>query len=141
MPRQCGSCTMCCKVMGVTELSKPATQWCQHCDIGKGCNIYSERPPTCQEFECLWLFDEAWPEELRPDKSHVVMSSTLDQTRLIANVDPARPNAFQEGEMGELLNKIVQVMDVIVIIGDKRKALTTPDRKEAVMELIAARTA
>jgi hypothetical protein len=28
--RSCGSCSLCCKVMPVQELSKPAGQWCVH---------------------------------------------------------------------------------------------------------------
>ena len=29
--RACGSCTLCCKTMGVDELAKPPGVWCQHC--------------------------------------------------------------------------------------------------------------
>ncbi len=46
---------MCCKTHGVIELQKPAGQWCGNCKIGKGCNIYEERPGSCHDFVCAWL--------------------------------------------------------------------------------------
>ena len=42
--RSCGSCSECCRLIGVEELAKPAGQWCTHCDPGHGCRIYPERP-------------------------------------------------------------------------------------------------
>ena len=42
--RQCGDCSMCCKVLPITrttELQKPAGAWCKHCRPSKGgCGIY-----------------------------------------------------------------------------------------------------
>jgi hypothetical protein len=46
--RQCGDCTMCCKVLPIEELSKPAHQWCQHAKPGSGCAIYQSRPPNAE---------------------------------------------------------------------------------------------
>jgi MinD superfamily P-loop ATPase len=39
--RSCGSCSMCCYMMGVEALDKPKYRWCQHCKTGKGCSIYA----------------------------------------------------------------------------------------------------
>jgi hypothetical protein len=121
--------------MGVEELKKPANVWCQHCEIGVGCKIHGEHPPTCKAFECLWLIDEHWPDSVKPDQSHVVMSATLDGERLVANVDATRPNAYKTGEMGRLLYKVSQAIDVVVVIGDKWQVLTTPDRMAGVEKL------
>jgi len=123
--------------MGVTELEKPPAVWCEHCTPGKGCNIYEDRPPTCREFECLWLLDESWPEDVRPDKSHVVMAATKDGARLVANVDPARPNAYMTGRIGTILRNLSDSKDVIIVIGDKRKALTTQGRAQELLRLAA----
>ena len=41
MTRQCGSCTLCCKLIPVEELHKAAGQRCQHVRAGKGCSINS----------------------------------------------------------------------------------------------------
>ena len=35
--RECGSCSLCCKVYNVPEIEKPAGKWCRHCTPGKGC--------------------------------------------------------------------------------------------------------
>jgi hypothetical protein len=42
--RACGDCTLCCKVMAIEALAKPAGSWCRHCKPGQGCAIYAERP-------------------------------------------------------------------------------------------------
>src|SRR4051794_24207443 len=38
--RSCGTCTLCCKVVGVLEIDKPGGVWCRHCVSGKHCAIY-----------------------------------------------------------------------------------------------------
>jgi hypothetical protein len=42
--RSCAGCTMCCKLLSVEPLNKPRQQWCSHCDIGVGCEIYVTCP-------------------------------------------------------------------------------------------------
>jgi hypothetical protein len=41
--RACGSCTLCCKVVGVLEIGKAAGAWCPHCAGAKRCTIYEAR--------------------------------------------------------------------------------------------------
>jgi hypothetical protein len=62
------------------------------------------------------------PEELKPNKSHVVMWVTEDGSILIASVDPNYPTAYREGEMGRLLQSMLEVKDakVGIIVGDNR---------------------
>ncbi len=71
--RERGGCTACCKTHEIPELEKPAGTWCGHCEIGKGCRIYPERPRSCQSFQCLWLRGIG-DKENRPDRSKVVIS-------------------------------------------------------------------
>jgi hypothetical protein len=40
--KTCGDCTLCCEVMAIEELSKPASVWCSHCKPGNGCLIYQQ---------------------------------------------------------------------------------------------------
>lgn len=100
MKRECGSCTMCCKTLGVPDMT-PAPKrphvWCGHCDIGKGCKVYADRPTTCREFSCVWLQDtmNLLPEDARPDKCGVVLTATSDQHGLVAQCDPHRPTAWR----------------------------------------------
>ena len=126
--RTCGNCTMCCKILGVDDekLKKPANKWCQHCAIGLGCGVYEDRPKPCQEFECLWLQNETIPEDLRPDKTHVVLYVSKDEVSVIANVDPERPEAYKKGQIGKLLAGLSHRKKVFVVIGDQRKMMA-PD--------------
>jgi hypothetical protein len=72
--RKCGDCKLCCKVFTIPELNKLAGEWCPHCP-GKGCSTYQSRPNTCREYRCVWLErPESLPDELRPDKTSVVMN-------------------------------------------------------------------
>ena len=134
----CGTCTLCCKVMAVPELSKPRDQWCGKCDKrGGGCTVYETRPQSCREFECLWLQSQSkegmrrWPMELRPDRSHVVLATTHgDEPGVVAHVDPGYPDAWRAGAMGSALAGFHRSGKLVVIIacGDKRKAFF-PDGK------------
>ena len=67
--RICDGCTACCMPLDIEEsgFSKPRGQWCQHCNIGRGCNIYTSRPLMCNEFRCQWLMGFGTNEQ-RPDK-------------------------------------------------------------------------
>lgn len=127
MSRSCNSCTMCCRTMAIRELNKPAFTWCQHCAIGKGCTIYSERPPSCMAFECMWLQEETMPDELRPDRSKVVLAVSPDGTAVTAFVDPKQSNAWQQGLMGKMLVQISNDMPVLISCGEKRKAMVNPN--------------
>lgn len=62
--RQCGECTLCCKLGAVSELKKKQGVWCSH--ISKtGCSLYPNWPKTCSMFRCLWL-EDALPDFLSP---------------------------------------------------------------------------
>lgn len=69
--RECGGCTTCCKTHHILSLDKPEREWCQHCDIGKGCRIYDTRPEECRVFKCGWLVGFGSEDE-RPDKGKCV---------------------------------------------------------------------
>lgn len=99
-PNPCGSCTLCCRTAGVEEIAKPVGAWCTHCDKGKGCRIYSERPPSCREFACTWLAvrQEGLPidDALRPDRCKVVFFDA-GPGMLMAQVDPSYPDSWRKG--------------------------------------------
>ncbi len=91
--RACGSCTLCCKVMGIKELQKPAGTWCTHCAPGKGCQIYDARPAECRSFNCYWLMRPEVGPEWKPDHSKIVLAA--EGGGIVAYVDPGFPSAWR----------------------------------------------
>jgi hypothetical protein len=94
--------------MEIVELAKPADVWCAHCEIGRACSIYVERPPSCRDFSCQWLIDLSIPEGMRPDRSKVVLLGEEvgpGKMRLVARCDPATPVAWQREPMLSFLRR------------------------------------
>jgi len=72
--RECGTCSLCCKLLGVTELGKAGGKWCEHAVVpGGGCRIYGERPRSCRVFACGWLASEVYPEHWNPRRCKMVI--------------------------------------------------------------------
>jgi Fe-S-cluster containining protein len=69
--RQCGSCGLCCKLVGIKDLNKPMNQWCKHWKRGLGCTVYESRPVECDRFTCLWLSGKI-PGRLKPMKTGII---------------------------------------------------------------------
>jgi len=142
MAGACGSCTMCCKLMAISEFQKPKNQWCEHCDIGNGCRIYQERPTSCQSFRCLWLQTQnhipPLPLNLRPDKSKVVLHTSADEKNIIAKVDPNYPNAWKEKNIGLMLGTLSEKCFVLVDNGRQYWMLRNGQAKEAKMSVADA---
>src|SRR3954464_14389856 len=93
--RGCDGCTLCCKVMGVQALGKPAGTWCQHCKTGVGCGIYETRPSDCSAFLCGFLLLPELSEEWRPAVSRLIISPLTLGNRINVDVDSARPDAWR----------------------------------------------
>jgi hypothetical protein len=94
--RSCDGCTMCCKIFGIPELAKPRHKWCAQCEIGVGCRIYADRPPSCREFVCGWLIDPAVPEHWKPTRARMVLTTEDDGRRLVIHLDAGRPDAWRK---------------------------------------------
>ena len=92
--RTCGSCSLCCKVIGIAALDKPAGQWCPHFAKGVGCSIYGQTPDECRTFFCWWLKTPSMGEAWRPDRCKLVLW-TNRPGRLIVDVDADYPNAWR----------------------------------------------
>lgn len=77
--RACGGCTACCTALHVDELHKPAGARCAHLRAARGCSKYEDRPPSCREFQCLWLRGlHATREEHRPDRVGLMLVPTTE---------------------------------------------------------------
>lgn len=60
MPRQCGDCQLCCKLLPVQSLGKEAGQRCKHQRHSKGCAVYAQLErvsPECRLWNCRWLVE------------------------------------------------------------------------------------
>lgn len=108
MTRQCGQCTLCCKLVPVAEMDKVAGQRCRHQRLSKGCAIYAKRPLVCRMWNCRWLTDDDTADLSRPDHSHVVIDSTPDYVTAVGEdgrrqtvpvlqlwCDPRHPEAWR----------------------------------------------
>lgn len=73
--RTCGDCQLCCRLLPVVDLGKPASTRCQH-QCRKGCAIYAHKPISCEAWSCLWLQgDDTGP---RPDRAHLCVDPMPD---------------------------------------------------------------
>jgi len=57
--------------MSIEELHKIEGETC-YLVRKEGCSAYSERPPSCRDFQCLWLMG-AGKDSHRPDRSNVLV--------------------------------------------------------------------
>lgn len=93
--RECGSCSMCCKVYNVPEINKPAGTWCTHCKPGRGCGIHDALPSQCATFNCMWRIREELPPHWKPDQAKMVISVDPASGYIIVQVDPSMPSAWR----------------------------------------------
>lgn len=91
--KQCGDCSLCCKIMAIPELNKPKDSWCDHVIRKQGCGIYETRPHSCRAFKCLWLADPRLPPDWKPSKSKFVMVER--EAELLVHVDSNSPGAWR----------------------------------------------
>ena len=123
----CGSCTACCKLVGVEELAKPLDSWCAHCDKGRGCRIYEERPPSCRGYACSWLAareaGQAVDDALRPDRCHVVFHRREGDREVMAHVDPARPDAWRAGAAMRMIADIASSGTPVMVRAGKLRVV------------------
>jgi hypothetical protein len=80
--RHCGDCTLCCRLLPVRELAKPANTRCQH-QGNKGCAIYHRAgfPISCAVWSCRWLTGHDTADMQRPDRSGWVIDVMPDIVR------------------------------------------------------------
>ena len=76
--RKCGPCQLCCKLMPIAEMDKPANHRCTHQRHGKGCAIYATRPTSCAKWSCRWLLGLDTDGMRRPDLSRYVIDMIPD---------------------------------------------------------------
>lgn len=125
--RDCGGCTLCCTVIEVKFLGKPAGKRCPFCEEAIGCNIFGrpERPAACGAYRCAWLFNATWPDELRPDRCGAVFEP-FGLRNFAAAIDPNRPGAWRKGAAREAILKMIGIGYAVVVVAGNRKDVLLP---------------
>jgi Fe-S-cluster containining protein len=93
--RTCGECSLCCTILRVDELAKPAGRDCVHQRGDQGCSIHATRPPICRAYRCLWLQGGLEDDE-RPDRTGGIVDLETTGVGLRLAIREARPGAFDE---------------------------------------------
>jgi hypothetical protein len=73
--RHCGDCQLCCRLLPVAEIGKPALTKCRH-QCRTGCGIYSTKPFSCAAWSCQWL--QGHDTGPRPDRAHLAIDPMPD---------------------------------------------------------------
>lgn len=122
--KTCGDCGLCCKLLAIQALDKPAGAWCGHFRKGAGCTAYATRPGACRGFECLWLGSEKLDEAWKPSRARFLMYTEKDGKRLNVVVDPADPTAWKRApyydRIKRMSSRAYDGHELVVCIGDRR---------------------
>lgn len=129
--KACGECTLCCKVMAIEELAKPAGSWCPHCQPRRGCQVYAGRPTECRNFNCLWLVNDRLDQRWKPSRSRIVLTTSEDGIEV--RCDPGFPDAWRKEPFRSEVQQWAiagETLDVtVVVISGARMILVTPERE------------
>jgi hypothetical protein len=129
--RECGDCSLCCKVMTIEALDKPQGKWCPQARPGKGgCAVYADRPTECQTFTCSWRSGKL-PIEMKPNKIKAVIGSNLSGDAVVVHVDPSYPLATETGILADWIAAVVEQLKfpVIITCGSTRRLKCPPGKK------------
>lgn len=132
-PKSCGPCTMCCRLLAVEALAKPAGRPCVHLARAGGCGIYAERPTACRTYECVWLMDPEMPHRFRPDQTKVMLDQDAQGLRLIARCDPANPTAWRRRPIYDALKTYARTHwgagRIVLAVAGRRTWLVAPNEE------------
>lgn len=115
--RECGECTACCTWLygEVYESEFGNGKSCKFlkCD---GCGIHETRPSLCRNYQCAWS-QYLLSEEMRPDKSNIIVSVERNENGQYLNVFPINNVEISE-EIKEYFKNWSEKMNTPVIISE-----------------------
>lgn len=130
--RECGGCTLCCKVYNVVALGKAAGKWCSHCNPGRGCTIHDNLPTECAAFDCLWKTTPGLPMHWKPDQSKMVLTLHPQTNNIQVVVDPGLPSAWTRqpyhGQLRLLARDNMAKGHLVVVFVKEQATLVLPDQ-------------
>ncbi len=131
MVKECGDCTLCCKLLQVSELEKPQGRLCVHVDGSKGCAIYSERPQSCRSFHCLWLMDPHLDEAWKPNNCKMVLVAESDR-HVVVQVDDGASQSWRREPYFSALRKMsakaVEAGGMVTVMENGEATVILPER-------------
>src|SRR3954470_20360454 len=125
--RACGSCTLCCKVIAVTDFDKLPGVWCHHCVRGKGYGIYETRPRDCRTFFCEWMLEKGLGPEWKPERAKFALVMG-ESGHLTAFVDPGFPASWRGAPYYSAFKKLAAERVITIRTGTK-VIVMLPDRE------------
>ena len=130
--RDCGSCSLCCKVLGIPETDSPPGQWCRHVASGRGCAIHPTRPEGCRTFYCHYLRNPRLGPEWKPERAKFLLSIEMGGRRMVVAPDPAVPAAWRQapfyGQFKRWALAGAGSNHQILVFQGKRATAVLPDR-------------
>ncbi|CAN7528985.1 hypothetical protein LJR219_003732 [Phenylobacterium sp. LjRoot219] len=126
--RRCNGCDLCCSIMGVRELQKPAFTPCAKlAGAGAGCSVWGEHPASCKSFACLWRgSDDLLPPELFPPDCGFLVEldpSPAWPTAVKVCPAPGRPDAWDTPRNRTLFASLAAAWNCpVVIVGEGVRA-------------------
>ncbi|MCA0399708.1 MAG: hypothetical protein LCH38_02700 [Proteobacteria bacterium] len=137
--RECGTCTLCCKLFPVPELEKPAGRWCRHIAQGRGCGIHETRPEICRAFFCQWVYNADLGPEWKPEVSRFVLSIYPGSNSLVVTADPGAPAAWRAEPYLRNLRRWAEAAlaqgDQVLVMHGARATAILPDREVELGEI------
>ncbi|MDQ0463051.1 hypothetical protein QO010_000799 [Caulobacter ginsengisoli] len=120
----CGTCSLCCKLLEIPALEKPAGAWCRHVVKGRGCAIHGAHPQSCRVFTCGWLARDDLGEAWKPEKARFLLRNELDLGQLCIDVDPGFPAAWRGPAYYPTIKAMARMVwdqsgCVVVFVGEK----------------------
>lgn len=137
--RQCGECSLCCKLTYIQAFNKPMGEWCRHFRKGVGCGIYNERPQDCRVFRCMWLDSDEIGDAWFPKRAGLFVSFGGGGNRMIVYVDPKNPVAWRSepfySKIKEWSARALKVGKHVCVYVNLRVIVVFPDHEEDLGEV------
>jgi hypothetical protein len=138
--RRCGDCQLCCKLVPVANLGKPAGQRCKYQRVGKGCTVHARLATisnACLMWNCRWLVQNDTADLRRPDRSHYVLDVMPDYITIRNNetgtaeyvevvqiwVDPNYPEAHRDPALRAYIERRSHEGVAVLIRWDNTKGM------------------
>ena len=126
MINKCGSCQVCCEVLRIDEISKPAHSRCTN-QVKTGCKIYESRPNSCKVYQCEWL-KNGEPEDNRPDRLGILFSERFTEDNKWVTMHVINPKARS---LERVKKKILNIINKTVLIEMNRDEMVLLGGPEA----------